>query len=220
MDCCSPEELKAKDNFFSSRAKRYSRRFRKKGLNAEQKYMVAGIVDAFNSGNNFSPRTVLEIGCGVGGLLITLLNKGAAFATGIDASQGMIEKAQENAMHLQLNNKMEFLHGDFVSIEDAVSGSEVVVLDRVLCCDSNPELLIRKTALKAEKIYAVSFPRDFFPVRIFVKTGIAIAKLFPVKFLPFYHEPSLFERWIEEQGFTLKYSRCTFLWQVLVYRRC
>jgi len=219
MDCCSPEELKAKDNFFTSRAKKYSRQFRKKGLNAEQKYLVAGIVDTFNNGTNFSPRSVLEIGCGVAGLLITLLNKGASFATGIDASQGMIEKAKENILHLQLNNKTEFLHGDFVSIESAVSRSEVVILDRVLCCDSNPELLISKSALKAEKIYAVSFPRDSFPVRIYVKTGIAIAKLFPVKFLPFYHEPSLLHRWIEEQGFALKYSRNTFLWQVMVYLR-
>jgi SAM-dependent methyltransferase len=219
MDCCSPEEFEIKDNFFSARAKKYSKRFRKKGLNTEQKYLVTGIVNAFNGNGKFSPSSVLEIGCGTAGLLVTLLNKGAAFATGIDAARGMIDAAKENALLLQLNNKTKFLQGDFATIENMVARSEVVVLDRVLCCDGNPELLIRKSALKAEKVYAVSFPRDFFPVRIFVKTGIAIARLFPVKFLPFYHEPSQLHRWIQEQGFSLKYSRHTFLWQVLIYRR-
>ncbi|HLG35424.1 MAG TPA: methyltransferase domain-containing protein [Bacteroidia bacterium] len=219
MNCCGAEEQQAKDNFFSARAKRYSKRFRKKGLSKEQQHLVSGIVETASREKKSEPGTVLEIGCGIAGLLITLLRQGAVHATGIDASQGMIERAKENAAGSGLNEKMEFFHGDFVAIENSISPAEVVILDRVLCCDGNPEMLIRQSASKATRVYAVSFPRDFLPVRLFVKTGIAIAKFFPFRFTPFYHEPALLCRWIEEQGFAAHFSRHTFLWQVLVYRR-
>lgn len=219
MNCCGTEEQQAKDNFFSSRAKRYSRRFRKRGLSKEQQYLVTGIMETASRDKKFNPGTVLEIGCGIAGLLITLLRKGTVSATGIDASQGMIEKAKENAAHSGLSKQTEFFHGDFAAMESSISPAEVVILDRVLCCDGNPELLIRQSASKATGVYAVSFPRDFLPVRVFIKTGIAIAKLFPFQFTPYYHEPRLLCRWIEEQGFSAYYSRHTFLWQVMVYRK-
>jgi len=219
MNCCGAEEQQAKDKFFSARAKRYSKRFRKKGLSEEQQHLVSGIVEAASREKKFNPGTVLEIGCGIAGLLITLLRQGTVHATGIDASQGMIEKAKENAAGSRLSEQMEFFHGDFAAMESSISPAEVVILDRVLCCDSNPEMLIRQSASKATRVYAVSFPRDFLPVRIFIKAGIAIAKLFPFQFTPYYHEPELLCQWIEEQGFSAHYSRHTFLWQVLVYRR-
>ena len=216
MNCCTSDELKAKDDFFSKRAMHYDKRFHKKGLDKTQQLLLEGIIAAMNNGKR-SASTVMEIGCGVGGLLLTMLGKGLNYAIGIDASEGMLEKAKHNAVEMSLKDKTLFLHRDFVDVETELNPADIVILDKVLCCDSNPRALIKKSTAKTKTIYAVSFPRDHLLVRFFVKAGIAITKMFPVKFTPFYHEPNNIKRWTEGANFVLSYSGNTFFWQVQVY---
>ena len=216
MNCCTSEALKAKDDFFSKRAMHYDKRFHKKGLDKTQQLLLEGITTVLNSGKT-SAGTVMEIGCGVGGLLLTMLGKGLNYAIGVDASEGMLEKAKQNAAEMNLKDKTVFVHRDFVDVEPELKPADIVILDKVLCCDSNPESLIKKSTGKAKAIYAVSFPRDHLLVRFFVKAGIAITKIFPVKFTPFYHEPNDIKRWTEDANFVLSYASDTFFWQVQVY---
>lgn len=219
MNCCTPDELKAKDDFFSKRARHYYNRFHKKGLDKTQKLLLEGMTAVMIHNGKNSVESVMEIGCGVGGLLLTLLGKGLSHAIGIDASKGMLEKAKENALRMKLEEKTIFHHRDFVDVEPELTPADIIILDKVLCCDSNPELLIKRSTGKTKVIYAVSFPRDNILVRLFVKAGILITKIFPVKFTPFYHEPADIKRWTENANFVLSYARNTFIWQVQVYTR-
>lgn len=219
MNCCNSEELKAKDNFFSKRARRYDKRFRRKGLDKAQQFLAEGIADVMKNSRERSFESVMEIGCGVGGLLLTVRGKGLNHAIGIDASEGMVEKAKDNAARMKLEDGTEFHHRDFVDVEPELPASDIIILDKVLCCDANPRMLIKKSTDKAKTIYAISFPRDNFFVRLFVKTGILITKIFPVKFTPFYHEPANIKQWTENSGFVLSFARNTFIWQVQVYTR-
>jgi magnesium-protoporphyrin O-methyltransferase len=217
MNCCTSEESKAKDNFFSKRAKNYDKRFHKKGLDKAQQLLLEGMTDAMMHNRKNPVGTVMEIGCGVGGLLLTTLGKGLNHAIGIDASEGMLEKAKENAVRMKLEDKTTFYHRNFVDVEPELPVADIIILDKVLCCDSNPELLIKKSAIKTKTIYAVSFPRNNILVRLFIKAEIAIAKIFTIKFIPFYHEPADIKRWIEMAGLVLSYNRNTFFWQVQVF---
>ena len=218
MNCCTSDELKAKDDFFSKRAMHYDKRFHKKGVDKTQQFLLEGITTAMNNGKR-SASTVMEIGCGIGGLLLTMLGKGLNYAIGVDASEGMLEKAKQNAAEMNFKDKTLFLHRDFVDVEPELNPADIVILDKVLCCDSNPQSLIKKSTAKTKAIYAVSFPRDHLLVRLFVKAGIAITKIFPVKFTPFYHEPTDIQRWIEDANFVLSCACNTFFWQVQVYTR-
>ncbi len=219
MNCCTPEELKAKDNFFSKRAIKYNKRFQRKGLDRTQQLLLVGMTAALTHRGKSSAESVMEIGCGVGGLLLTMLGKGLDKAIGIDASEGMLEKAKENAVKMKLQEKVVFHHRDFVDVEPELPRADIIILDKVICCDANPELLIKRSTAKTKVIYALSFPRDNFLVRLFVKTGILITKIFPLKFTPFYHEPADIKRWTENANFILLYARNSFLWQVQVYTR-
>jgi magnesium-protoporphyrin O-methyltransferase len=219
MNCCTSEELKAKDNFFSKRSKNYDKRFQKKGLDKTQHLLIEGMTAVMEQKGQRSFGSVMEVGCGVGGLLLTMLGKGLNYAIGIDASEGMLEKAKENALKMKMEEKIVFHHRDFVDVEPELPATDIIILDKVLCCDADPELLIKRSTGKAKTIYAISFPRDNFLVRLFVKTGILITKIFPVKFTPFYHEPADIKRWIEKADFVLSYARNTFIWQVQVYTR-
>ena len=218
MNCCTPEQ-QAKDDFFTSRSRRYSKRLRKKGLDAAQKFLFEGISETINTRDNSPAESVMEIGCGVGGLLLAVLQKGLKKAVGVDASSGMIDFARENAAAKKLESQTRFFHGDFSAVENEIECMDIVILDKVLCCDANPDLLIKNSARKAAKVYAVSYPRDNFLIRYLVKAGIAVAKILPMKFTPFYHEPSDLRRFINEQHFSLAFSRNTIIWQVEVYRK-
>jgi len=60
-------------------SKRYERRYRRKGLDDNQLQLVRELESMGLDG-----LTLLEVGCGVGALHQTLLEKGASTATGID----------------------------------------------------------------------------------------------------------------------------------------
>jgi len=219
MNCCAPEELKTKDNFFSKRARHYDKRFHKKGLDKTQQFLLEGMAAVMKHNGQNPLESVMEIGCGVGGLLLTMLDKGLNHAIGIEASEGMLEKAKENAVRMKFEEKTVFHHRDFVDVEPELPAADIMILDKVLCCDANPELLIKRSTGKTKAIYAVSFPRDNILVRLFVKAGIVITKIFPAMFTPFYHEPADIKRWTENAGFVLSYARNSFIWQVQVYTR-
>ena len=219
MNCCASEHTQAKDKFFSKRSKKYAKQFCKKGLDKTQQFLLEGITKALNANGTIPSKSLLEIGCGAGGMLISLLQKGASKAIGVDASEGMLEFAKQFTRDAKLENKIEFRHGDFSQQAHAIPQSDVTILDKVLCCDENPKTLIELSTQKAKEIYAVSFPKDSLFTRFVVKSGILLTKLFKMKFTPFYHEPKQLQQWIESQRFQLVYTNSAIIMQVLVFKR-
>jgi SAM-dependent methyltransferase len=215
MNCCSSEHTQAKDTFFTKRSKNYAKHFRKKGLDKPQQLLLEGILKV----NSLSSKSLLEIGCGAGGMLISLLQRGASKAIGIDASEGMLEKAKEIVKEHNVESKIEFLYGDFSANANGIAQSDITILDKVLCCEENPQTLIEKSTAKTKEVYAVTFPKDSLLVRVFVKGGILLTKVFRMKFTPFYHEPKQLRSWIEAQNFSTAYANETIMWQVLVFKR-
>ncbi len=219
MSCCSAHS-DGKNKFFSGCAKRYAKKYRRKGLDKAQLFLFEGITQTIYSKNkSLAQKTFLEIGSGAGGLLISLVQKGASHATGIEASQGMMESAQQLAKEVHVDDSIEFRFGDFEQMKDSVPRADVTILDKVLCCDSSPKTLIQYSAATAKEIYAVSFPRESFFARAFFHAGIFCAKFFKLNFVPFYHEPRDLQKWIEAQGFRSVYVRNTMLWQIFVFKR-
>jgi 2-polyprenyl-3-methyl-5-hydroxy-6-metoxy-1,4-benzoquinol methylase len=219
MGCCCLHS-EAKDKFFSRCAKRYAKQYRRRGLDKAQLFLFEGITQAIYSKNkSLTQKTFLEIGCGAGGLLISLVQKGASHATGIEASHGMLETAQQLAKDVHVDDRIEFFYGDFEQMQEKVQRVDVAILDKVLCCDASPHTLIEHSAAKAKEIYAVSFPRESFFARAFIRAGILCAKLFRINFVPFYHEPRQLQQWIEAQGFRSAYVRNTILWEIVIFKR-
>ena len=54
----------------------------------------------------FASKEILDIGCGVGALHITLLHEGAAAATGIDISEGMLQQAKKSQRKIILRERL------------------------------------------------------------------------------------------------------------------
>ena len=55
---------------------------------------------------------------------------------------------------------MNYVHGDFVDLAASTPVSDIVTLDRVICCYHNMEDLVQLSAEKSKKYYGLVYPRD------------------------------------------------------------
>jgi SAM-dependent methyltransferase len=211
MSCCSTDGT---NRFFSKHANRYVRQFKKRGLDKTQR-RIAG----FLRREGIESKTILEIGCGVGGLHQALVKHGAATATGIDISEGMVAKAKELATSAGLADRVRYYVGDMVNRNGEIPDADIVILDKVLCCYERPADLIQKSAGKCNELYAVSFPRSGFLGWIAVAPVSWLGRMLRWSFYPRYHDVLMLERLFAEQGLQHIVTTTTIVWQVEVFRK-
>ncbi len=210
--CCATNGT---NQFFNTQARKSEKYFRKKGLRPEQKYLREGI----QRSGLLQHASILEIGCGVGGLHLRLLQDGADSAAGFDISENMIRTAQQLSTDMGLNTRTQYWQGDFVALCDQASTADVAILDKVICCYDDFEELVARSAAKTKRLYAVSYPRPSFLARFVFHAGIAVFKLLRNSFHPYYHSPHQVQAAIEQQGFEKTFERHTILWVVQLFQR-
>lgn len=213
--CCNGAEVCGPTNrFFSRWSRRYTKSFRRSGLDKTQRYLLEGVRK-----EPIASKEVLDIGCGVGALHLTLLLEGAAAATGVDISEGMLDEAKKFAEENRLQEKTRYLLGDFVEESRVTGDADITLLDKVVCCYKDYEVLLERSAAKTRSIYAVSHPKNSVLMRSIFTLQIFVLKLFRGSFYPFWHDWNDVHRRILSYGFQLIYSNSTIAWQVLVYKR-
>jgi magnesium-protoporphyrin O-methyltransferase len=179
-----------------------------------QKHLLAGIGQERVPGS-----TVLDIGCGVGSLHLTLLQRGASRAVGIDISEGMLKEAKRFAEQMGLNDRTEYINGDFTTVSANVPESDITLLDKVVCCYENLDTLVRLSTAKTMSMYALTHPKENMLMRCLFKSHRALARIFGWSFHPFWHDWAKMKALILAQGFRLVDNRSTLAWQVLVFQR-
>lgn len=211
--CCPPStNLEGTGTFFSNQARRYLKKFHKRGLAKEQRYLVEGIQSASMKGG-----TILEIGCGIGALHLTLLKQGPGSAVGIDISDGMLQAARQLSRNFGIENRTTYLDGDFARIEKEVAPADVVILDKVVCCYEDLDDLLRKSLAKCGSVFALSFPRPNTFIKIFFNVPIIIGTILRWSFHPWWHDWEKMVQRIQEAGFKQVYKRDTVMWSVSVF---
>jgi magnesium-protoporphyrin O-methyltransferase len=212
--CTTPPSTDGTNKFFSRWSKTYEKQFRKKGLAKEQRLLLIGVRE-----EPIAASKILDIGCGVGALHLTLLREGAGEAVGVDIAQGMLDKAQEFAVSMGLAEKVSYVLGDFAGMADSLQDADITTLDKVVCCYENLDLLLETSTGKTRRVYALTHPRDNLLLEFMFKTHIAFNKLFRMKFRPYWHNWQRMRDQIVARGFRLTYENSTLAWQVLVFTR-
>ncbi len=210
MTCCSVEGT---NRYFSKSAAVYEKKFKSGGLDRVQRLIFKGLSEAGVEGT-----TLLDIGCGVGNLHLTLLKEGAKTAVGVEASEGMIAHARAIARDLGLSERVDYKLGDFVNLAGVVASSDIVLLDKVVCCYEEPERLIAASTARCKQLYVVSYPRDSFLGRVAMGIPALLGRVLRWSFHPYYHPPALLKRAIIGEGFAEIYSAVTWIWQVRIFR--
>lgn len=211
MDCCRAQGT---NKFFSRWSRTYYKRFRKRGLEKVQKYLVEGITK-----QQIASKTILEIGCGVGSLHLNLLQQRAAASVGIDLAEGMIEKAKQLAHELGFESNVHYYIGDFVTMNGEIPVSDITILDKVVCCYEDVSTLVEKSLKKTKEIYALSFPRNNLLIKSIFKAQIIISELFRFSFRPYWHDWEDICEQIQSHGFDETYRNKTIIWAIRVYQK-
>jgi magnesium-protoporphyrin O-methyltransferase len=163
--------------------------------------------------------SLLDIGGGVGAIAHALLQAGARQATDVDASTAYLAAAREEASRRGLEGRMSFQYGDFVALAPSLSATDIVTLDRVICCYDDMPALVERSASLAEQFYGVVYPRDTWWFRLFTwaRSLVRRVKREPMRF--FVYPTAAVDATIRAQGLEQRFRQTSGSWQIVVYAR-
>lgn len=211
MDCCS-RHVSATQSCFGWMSKLSERRYRRKGLDENQLQIVKGLESL-----GIERSSLLEVGCGVGVLHQTLLEKGADRALGIDLAPKALELAGNRAREHKLDQKTEYKLGDFVEMHDTLDIADVTVLDKVVCCYPAPRELLGAAATCTRSAIALTYPRTHLLGELFNHIWNFGFWLFRSDFRGFMHDPQLIQQLIEDRGFHCVFSFDSRMWHTQIF---
>ena len=166
-------------------------------------------------------KTVLELGCGRGVLLLGLVQAGVARATGVDLSPAGIAAARDRFEQAQLSERADLSVGDAARV--SLEPHDWVILDRVMCCYPDVERLLANTLPAARQIYAFTVPtsRGWRGVIARLEEWFENAwNTLRGQPCPGYvHNLDLIEERLASAGFRLRHRDRQRLWHIAVYER-
>jgi len=210
MSCCA--HAGSANRFFSFFARRYHKRYLKKGLEKTQLQLVAGLSQA-----GYKQSTLLEIGSGVGYLHQQMIKDGATTAVGIDLSDMMLVEAEKLALSQGLDQQTAYLQGDFLDLIPDIEKADVTILDKVVCCYPDAYSLVHESVRKTNHTYGLTYPRKNLMTKTAEAIMAVIMKIFRSDFRSYVHDPLLIEQWITKLGFRKLYQNQTLVWLTQVY---
>jgi SAM-dependent methyltransferase len=153
-------------DFFTNISHVFVEEFEKRGLRKHTNLIIKFFTDI-----NLSNMTILELGCGVGGLLLKFLEMGAKHTHGVDLSESMVENAKKFAELRNFNDKTSFYVGDFGALSKGIlpiKEADIVIADRVLCCSPVPLEILQSMINYNPKYIVVVQPRKNYFTRSYM----------------------------------------------------
>ncbi len=200
--------------YFDERVGKYEKR-REKGLGAESR----AIAEALSS-LGVSGKSLLEIGCGLGGLTFELLRLGVSKAQGVDLSQEMVRIAKDRASQMGYSARTAFEVGD--GAEAKLPSADVVVLDKVICCYPVLEPLLENSLSACSSLYGFSVPKDKgiwgLLLRLFFSLEKVSLSLRGCKAYSYMHSTNAMNSLLLQHGFSLVVEKGAGSWLVRIYR--
>ena len=212
MSVCCAHAVSA-GKIYSRLARLHRWRLNKKGLGVAQKSLLQGFEQL-----GYKDSTLLEIGCGVGHLHQTMLERGAGSALGVDLAANMLQEAENWAEERGLEGKTRYIEGDFVNLVDSVAPADITLLDKVVCCYPDARLRVNCSLAKTKRLYALVYPRDRWLTRLAIGFAALIMRLIRSDFRPYVHDPKQIEAWISARGFQKQYETQTLMTLTQIYQ--
>jgi magnesium-protoporphyrin O-methyltransferase len=153
MNCCTPTGYRT---IFGAKAvQRDARRYRRKGLTGSAGWLRDALSD-----DGVSERSVLEVGGGIGGLQIELLEAGASHATNVEIIDSYEATARSLMSEHGVDDRVERHIADFAVQPEQLPAADIVILHRVICCYPGPDTLTSAACGRAKDRVAITIPRE------------------------------------------------------------
>ena len=204
------------NEIFTDRVSRHdARKFRRRGLDVRARRLLTAIERKIGLTN----KTTLEIGIGTGGFTIEMLKRGAAQAVGVDAMGNQLRQAHRLASEAGVADRLQLKQGDVTEIGDQLATSDVVVMDRVVCCYPDWRTLVDTASAHARAAVAMTYPRAAWYTRIWVKSANAGMRLLRRTFRLHLHSPSDMHALLRARGFEPQVIGHRGVWELLIAAR-
>jgi magnesium-protoporphyrin O-methyltransferase len=203
------------DAQFNDKQARYDlKRYRRKGPDKTTRLLLDALRSAGVQGSS-----LLDIGGGIGAVHHELLDAGVETATHVDAATPYLHAARDEATRRGHTDRVQFLHGDFVTLASALAPADVVTLDRVICCYPDMQLLVDASASRARRLYGTVFPHDTWPIKLLIAAFNLFKRIQGSAFRSYIHPVAAIDAVVRGQGLTPRSIRRTLMWRVTVYAR-
>ena len=213
MNCCTaPPGL---DNIFDARiAAREARRFERRGLVPRARRLMTAI----RAQVPLDGATSLEIGGGAGGFSLTLLREGVSTATIIDASAAYVAEARRLAATCRLSERLDVRHAVYAA-QPGDGNVDLIVLDRVVCCDPDWQGLLRPASRQAKRAIALSYPRAAWWTALLVRVVNFGLRVMRETFRLQHHPPAAMHALLSDAGFQPRVIGHYWMWELVVATR-
>ena len=210
--CCARH---GQEELFQERfARRVTRRYRRKGPDRMARSLARRA-----SAHGIEGASVLEIGGGIGQVLLELMKVGASRGEVVELVPAYEEHARALAVEAGVGDRVSYRTADLVADPAARTAADVVVLNKVVCCTPDGVELAGVAASLARRTLALSFPRDAVWSRAFFAAGNLVLRLLRRRFRVFVHPPEALAAAIESQGLTLSSRRDGPLFRIVAFER-
>lgn len=211
--CCSITQS-AQAHFTKKDAEKHLARYHRRGPDVTTRLLRDSL-----SAAGFASGTILDVGAGLGLLSLELLDRGAAGATAVDASEAFVAAGRSEAARRGKADRVAFTHGDFVQLAEQLPAASLVVMDRAVCCYPGYEPLVTAALQHAHQAFAWSYPRERWFVRWAIGVENALRRLRANPFRAFVHPVRKMQQLVARAGFELVDRKQTTIWSIEVYRR-
>jgi SAM-dependent methyltransferase len=168
-----------------------------------------------------SGKSILELGCGRGPLLLQLAQAGASSLTGVDLSGASIEQARRSFSEAGAIERAKLSVGDAARVE--LEPHDWVILDRVMCCYPDIDRLLTNSIPAARRIYAFTVPESRGWRGLLSRIDEWFENIWNiVRGCPcpgYVHDIDTIERTLQSAGFRRTYFGRVRLWHVGIFER-
>jgi magnesium-protoporphyrin O-methyltransferase len=195
-------------------ARRDLRRYKKRGPPASTRLLLDGITAL-----GVSDKSFLDVGGGIGAIQHELMAAGASGGTHADASSAYLEASRAEAAARGYDDRILYIEGDFVEMQNDVPSADVVTLDRVVCCYPDMPALIDAAASHADRALGLVYPRSRRLIRFGIRVINWVQGIRRHPFRVFLHPPADVEAQVARRGLDKRSHTETFLWRITVFTR-
>jgi magnesium-protoporphyrin O-methyltransferase len=200
--------------FSESEVKAELRGYRRQGPPKQTKLLLEAIRSL-----GLKNAALLDIGGGIGAIHHELLEDVAQTATHVDASSAYLKEARAEAARRGHGERVMFVHADFTDAAPNIPPADIVTLDRVVCCYPDFRGLLKAAADHSRKALALTYPRETWYLRIFLKAANFFQRLRRDPFRVFIHPVAEMDSLIKAQGFERIALRRLLVWEMTLYQK-
>ncbi len=162
--------------------------------------------------------SVLDIGFGIGALHLELLKRNADHVTGVEVVETSENLTPGLAEELGFSDNVDYRLGDFALMPAEVPESDILVLDRAVCCHPDWEGLVRPSAQHARRLYGLVLPVDTWYAPALFGVANIFFRLFRLECQSHLHPRGKIDAAINAAGLTRAFTARKGIWESMGFR--